>query len=72
MRERPRWYSYVILKVPYWESTLALSCRFDREGQTMDAPSISNQRGGGMMGTDSWKTLAQAKLENLGHGEKVR
>uniref|UniRef100_A0A8C4N8H0 Replication protein A subunit n=1 Tax=Eptatretus burgeri TaxID=7764 RepID=A0A8C4N8H0_EPTBU len=44
---------------------------FDREGQTMDAPSISNQRGGGMMGFGSWKTLAQAKLENLGHGEKA-
>uniref|UniRef100_UPI00358E7679 replication protein A 70 kDa DNA-binding subunit-like n=1 Tax=Myxine glutinosa TaxID=7769 RepID=UPI00358E7679 len=44
---------------------------FDREGHAMDVLSLSNQRGGVMTGPDSWKTLAQAKLENLGHGEKA-
>ncbi|XP_048221409.1 replication protein A 70 kDa DNA-binding subunit [Perognathus longimembris pacificus] len=45
---------------------------FDSEGQALDGVSISDQRGGGTGGSNTnWKTLYEAKLENLGQGDKA-
>lgn len=37
----------------------------------MEASSISDMKGGGGGGNTNWKTLAEVKSENLGHGEKA-
>ncbi|XP_063002702.1 replication protein A 70 kDa DNA-binding subunit [Elgaria multicarinata webbii] len=45
---------------------------FDSEGQLLESTSISNTRGGAAGGGNAnWKTLSEAKLENLGQGEKA-
>lgn len=46
--------------------------RFDSEGQALDGVSISDLRSGGTGGSNTnWKTLYEAKSENLGQGDKV-
>lgn len=46
--------------------------RFDSEGQALDGVSISDLRSGGTGGINTnWKTLYEAKSENLGQGDKV-
>lgn len=46
--------------------------RFDSEGQALDGVSISDLRSGGIGGSNTnWKTLYEAKSENLGQGDKV-
>uniref|UniRef100_UPI00358F2191 replication protein A 70 kDa DNA-binding subunit-like n=1 Tax=Myxine glutinosa TaxID=7769 RepID=UPI00358F2191 len=62
--------SSVMVTSPQLPEAFELRGWFDLEGHAMDALSISNQRVGVMTGSHSWKTLAQAKLEKLGHGEK--
>lgn len=48
-------------------------CRFDSEGQLLECASISDVRGGPGAGANTnWKTLFEAKSENLGQGDKVR
>lgn len=48
------------------------SPRFDSEGQALDGVSISDLRSGGAGGSNTnWKTLYEAKSENLGQGDKV-
>lgn len=48
-------------------------CRFDSEGQLLEGASISDVRGGPAAGANTnWKTLSEAKSENLGQGDKVR
>lgn len=48
------------------------SPRFDSEGQALDGVSISDLRSGGTGGSNTnWKTLYEAKSENLGQGDKV-
>ncbi|XP_053130539.1 replication protein A 70 kDa DNA-binding subunit [Hemicordylus capensis] len=45
---------------------------FDAEGQLLESTSISSTRGGGPAGgNSSWKTLHEAKSENLGQGDKA-
>ncbi|XP_075575644.1 replication protein A 70 kDa DNA-binding subunit isoform X5 [Pelecanus crispus] len=45
---------------------------FDSEGQLLECASISDVRGGPAAGTNTnWKTLFEAKSENLGQGDKV-
>ncbi|XP_051013910.1 replication protein A 70 kDa DNA-binding subunit [Acomys russatus] len=45
---------------------------FDSEGQALDGISISDLRTGGATGGNTnWKTLYEAKSENLGHGDKA-
>uniref|UniRef100_A0A4W3KHH6 Replication protein A subunit n=1 Tax=Callorhinchus milii TaxID=7868 RepID=A0A4W3KHH6_CALMI len=45
---------------------------FDTEGQVVEGISISDLKGGSFGGGNSnWKTLMEAKSENLGHGEKA-
>ncbi|CAH2219942.1 replication A 70 kDa DNA-binding subunit [Pelobates cultripes] len=45
---------------------------FDSEGQVLEGTSISESRGGGMGGGNTnWKSLLEAKNENLGHGDKA-
>lgn len=47
--------------------------RFDSEGQLLECTSISDVRGGPALGTNTnWKTLYEAKAENLGQGDKVK
>ncbi|ERE67969.1 replication protein A DNA-binding subunit [Cricetulus griseus] len=44
---------------------------FDSEGQALDGVSISDLRSGGAGGNNTnWKTLYEAKSENLGQGDK--
>lgn len=38
----------------------------------MEGQSVTELKGSGGMGNTVWKTLADVKAENLGHGEKVR
>lgn len=46
--------------------------RFDSEGQLLECTSISDVRGGLAAGANTnWKTLFEAKAENLGQGDKV-
>lgn len=46
--------------------------RFDSEGQLLECSSISDVRGGSASGVNTnWKTLFEAKAENLGQGDKV-
>lgn len=53
-------------------SFLCLFFRFDSEGQALDGISISDVKSGGTGGSNTnWKTLYEAKSENLGHGDKV-
>lgn len=53
-------------------STFFFSPRFDSEGQALDGVSISDLRSGGTGGSNTnWKTLYEAKSENLGQGDKV-
>lgn len=48
-------------------------CRFDSEGQLLECASISDVKGGPAAGANTnWKTLSEAKSENLGQGDKVR
>ncbi|XP_038183427.1 replication protein A 70 kDa DNA-binding subunit [Arvicola amphibius] len=45
---------------------------FDSEGQALDGVSISDLRSGGTGGSNTnWKTLYEAKSENLGQGDKA-
>ncbi|XP_044925957.1 replication protein A 70 kDa DNA-binding subunit isoform X2 [Mustela putorius furo] len=45
---------------------------FDSEGQALDGISISDVKSGGTGGINTnWKTLYEAKSENLGHGDKA-
>ncbi|XP_010181194.1 PREDICTED: replication protein A 70 kDa DNA-binding subunit, partial [Mesitornis unicolor] len=45
---------------------------FDSEGQLLEATSISDGRGGPASGANTnWKTLFEAKSENLGQGDKA-
>ncbi|XP_074779101.1 replication protein A 70 kDa DNA-binding subunit isoform X2 [Athene noctua] len=45
---------------------------FDSEGQLLEGASISDVRGGPASGVNTnWKTLFEAKSENLGQGDKV-
>ncbi|XP_050765082.1 replication protein A 70 kDa DNA-binding subunit isoform X3 [Gymnogyps californianus] len=45
---------------------------FDSEGQLLECASISDVRGGPASGVNTnWKTLFEAKSENLGQGDKV-
>uniref|UniRef100_A0A8C5T7R5 Replication protein A subunit n=1 Tax=Malurus cyaneus samueli TaxID=2593467 RepID=A0A8C5T7R5_9PASS len=45
---------------------------FDSEGQLLECTSISDVRGGPTAGTNTnWKTLFEAKSENLGQGDKA-
>ncbi|XP_059685234.1 replication protein A 70 kDa DNA-binding subunit isoform X2 [Gavia stellata] len=45
---------------------------FDSEGQLLECASISDVRGGPASGASTnWKTLFEAKSENLGQGDKV-
>ncbi|XP_032176097.1 replication protein A 70 kDa DNA-binding subunit isoform X2 [Mustela erminea] len=45
---------------------------FDSEGQALDGISISDVKSGGTGGSNTnWKTLYEAKSENLGHGDKA-
>ncbi|KAF1565655.1 UNVERIFIED_CONTAM: Replication protein A 70 kDa DNA-binding subunit, partial [Eudyptes pachyrhynchus] len=45
---------------------------FDSEGQALDGVSISDHRSGGAGGGNTnWKTLHEAKSENLGQGDKA-
>ncbi|XP_032702569.1 replication protein A 70 kDa DNA-binding subunit isoform X2 [Lontra canadensis] len=45
---------------------------FDSEGQALDGVSISDLKSGGTGGSNTnWKTLYEAKSENLGHGDKA-
>lgn len=47
--------------------------RFDSEGQLLECSSISDVRGGPAAGANTnWKTLFEAKAENLGQGDKVK
>lgn len=47
--------------------------RFDSEGQLLECASISDVRGGPASGVNTnWKTLFEAKSENLGQGDKVK
>lgn len=47
--------------------------RFDSEGQLQECASISNTQGGPAAGGNTnWKTLYEAKSENLGQGDKVK
>lgn len=47
--------------------------RFDSEGQLLECASISDVRGGPAAGANTnWKTLFEAKSENLGQGDKVK
>nr|XP_021497775.1 replication protein A 70 kDa DNA-binding subunit [Meriones unguiculatus] len=45
---------------------------FDSEGKALDGVSISDLRSGGTIGgSTNWKTLYEAKSENLGQGDKA-
>ncbi|NXS00323.1 RFA1 protein, partial [Oxylabes madagascariensis] len=45
---------------------------FDSEGQLLECASISDVRGGAAAGANTnWKTLFEAKAENLGQGDKA-
>ncbi|NXV83413.1 RFA1 protein, partial [Atlantisia rogersi] len=45
---------------------------FDSEGQLLEGASISDARGGSASGANTnWKTLFEAKSENLGQGDKA-
>ncbi|XP_051933461.1 replication protein A 70 kDa DNA-binding subunit isoform X1 [Hippocampus zosterae] len=44
---------------------------FDKEGHRMEGQSVTELKGSGGMGNSVWKTLADVKTENLGHGEKA-
>ncbi|XP_066455787.1 replication protein A 70 kDa DNA-binding subunit isoform X2 [Eleutherodactylus coqui] len=44
---------------------------FDSEGQVLEGSSISESRGGAGGANTNWKSLLEAKNENLGHGEKA-
>lgn len=46
------------------------SCRYDKEGHSMEGQSLTEMRSGGG-GNANWKTLSDVKTEHLGHGEKV-
>ena len=60
--------------VCYPKIEVHLCCsRFDSEGQLLECASISDVRGGPAAGTNTnWKTLFEAKSENLGQGDKVK
>lgn len=58
--------------ISYYQQYLSYSPRFDSEGQALDGVSISDLRSGGPGGNNTnWKTLYEAKSENLGQGDKV-
>ncbi|XP_075745576.1 replication protein A 70 kDa DNA-binding subunit isoform X2 [Rhipicephalus microplus] len=48
----------------------ALMGWYSREGTLLQTHSLSNQRGGPMGGNSNWKSIAQAKAEGLGQGDK--
>lgn len=43
---------------------------YSKEGSLLQTRSLSTRTGGAMGGNANWKTLGQAKAENLGHGDK--
>lgn len=56
---------------PDIDETFRLKGWFENEGKQQDTNNISNQHGGGMSGATYFRCLADAKLENLGAGEKA-
>ncbi|XP_069568456.1 replication protein A 70 kDa DNA-binding subunit [Brachyistius frenatus] len=44
---------------------------YDKEGYAMDGQSLTEVKGGGGRGNDTWKALSDVKTEHLGHGDKA-
>ncbi|XP_063150887.1 replication protein A 70 kDa DNA-binding subunit isoform X2 [Candoia aspera] len=64
--------SSTVLVNPDCPQSFKLRGWFDSEGQLLETTSISAGRGGlAAGGSTNWKTLYEAKLENLGQGDKA-
>ncbi|XP_078080799.1 replication protein A 70 kDa DNA-binding subunit [Mustelus asterias] len=64
--------SSTILINPDIPEAFKLRAWFDKEGQVMEATSISDVKGGSFAGgSANWKMLLEVKNENLGHGDKA-
>ncbi|XP_048374552.1 replication protein A 70 kDa DNA-binding subunit [Sphaerodactylus townsendi] len=65
--------SSTIIMNPESPESFKLRGWFDSEGQLQECASISNAQGGPAAGGNTnWKTLYDAKSENLGQGDKVK